>query len=344
MVSLLLGMATTEALQALLRAWEPRQEWEVRYALRIPPSCLPELLYSDRKFANALCVGAPGMAPPGIGAPGTVHGNATLPPRPGGLHSNFQPPVNMPNINFSAPVIRLGTTGPSKDSPMSAGGRVGNSEQLGGGRRGLGMDRGGMDHSRPQRIEQMSLIPPTREEIMRTIFVGKISPAITDNDLERILRAAGSLRRWTRAYDVDNKPCTFGFAEYEDAESLETAAEVLPEVEVPAKKPEKPEVKSEIKVEENGEENRGTKGVEKVKLLVRMPLNVWIYKANMSARSKLTKRQGNMLKNGERSEERMNPHSSSELILQKKHWAKFLPACLNLLLSCRQTEMSRWKT
>src|ERR1700712_2508043 len=200
------------------------------------------------------------MAPPGVGAPGTIQANAALPPRPGGLPANFQPPANMPNINFSAPVIRLGTTGPSKDSPMSAGGRGGNSDQMGGGRRGLGMDRG-MDHSRQNRMEQMSLIPPTREEVMRTIFVGKISPAITDNDLERILRAAGSLRRWTRAYDADSKPCTFGFAEYEDAESLETAAEVLPEVEVPAKKV---EIKSE---------NGDSKEVVKTKLLVRLSLN-----------------------------------------------------------------------
>jgi RNA recognition motif. (a.k.a. RRM, RBD, or RNP domain) len=276
------------------------------------------------------------MAPP--------HGTAALPPRLGGLPPNFAPPVNMPNINFSAPIIRLGTAGPSKDSPISAGGRVGNSEPFGAGRRGLGMDRGGMDHSRQQRMEQMSLIPPTREEVMRTIFVGKISPAITDNDLERILRAAGSLRRWTRAYDVNNKPCTFGFAEYEDAESLETAAEVLPDVEVPAKKPEKPEAKSEAKGEENGEENGASKKVEKFKLLVRMPSITWTCNANMSARSKLMRPQRNMLKNGERSGERMNPHFSSESTLQTKRWAKFLPACSTHPLPCRQTEMSRWKT
>jgi RNA recognition motif-containing protein len=193
-------------------------------------------------------------------------------------------------------------------------------------------------------MEQMSLIPPTREEVMRTIFVGKISPAITDKDLERILRAAGSLRRWTRAYDVNNKPCTFGFAEYEDAESLETAAEVLPDVEVPAKKLEKPEDKLETKEEENGEENGGSKTVEKVKLLVRMPSIVRTCNANMSARSKSTKPRRNMLKNGERSAERTNPHFSSESTLQTKHLVKFLPACSTLPLPCRQMEMSRWTT
>jgi hypothetical protein len=65
------------------------------------------------------------------------------------------------------------------------------------------------------------------------------------------------LRKWTRAYDGDSKPCTFGFAEYEDAESLETATEVLQGIEVPAKKPEPKQDQTET----NGE-------IVKVKLLV----------------------------------------------------------------------------
>lgn len=113
---------------------------------------------------------------------------------------------------------------------------------------------GGMD--RPRR-ENVALVPPTREEVMRSIFIGKIPPSMSDMDIENILRAAGSLRKWTRAYDADTKPCTFGFAEYEDAESLETATEVLQGIEVPAKKTElKPD-----QGETNGE-------IERVKLLV----------------------------------------------------------------------------
>src|SRR4051812_26469817 len=54
---------------------------------------------------------APGTAPP----PGIQQANAVQGTRPSGLPASFQGPVNMPNINFSAPVIRLGT-GPSKSS------------------------------------------------------------------------------------------------------------------------------------------------------------------------------------------------------------------------------------
>jgi RNA-binding protein 25 len=163
----------------------------------------------------------------------------------------------MPNINFSAPVIRLGTSGPSKDGMLgggAGGARGGNVDALGA-RRGLGMDGRGGDGPR----QSVALVPPTREEVMRTIFVGKIPASLTDDDVFSVLKAAGNLRRWNRAFDSSDKPCTFGFAEYEDAESLETAAEVLQDVEVPA-------TKIEPKKDQNGDTE--AKEVEKAKLLV----------------------------------------------------------------------------
>lgn len=57
-----------------------------------------------------------------------------------------------------------------------------------------------------------------------------------DEGIEKILRSAGNLRRWIRATDADDKPCKFGFAEYEDPESLGTAVEILKDVEVPVKR------------------------------------------------------------------------------------------------------------
>jgi RNA recognition motif-containing protein len=161
----------------------------------------------------------------------------------------------MAHINFSAPVIRLGTASSAKD--MGAGGSRGSIAEPMGARRGLGADTG-MDRHRPQR-DGVALVPPTREEVMRTIFIGKIPESLTEEDLENILRAAGSLRRWTRAYDADSTACTFGFAEYEDAESLETATEVLQDIEVPAKRP-----------EPSQGQNGSRTDVEKVKLLVQV--------------------------------------------------------------------------
>lgn len=186
-----------------------------------------------------------------------------LPARPG-LPPNFQPPVNMPNINFNAPVIRLSNLGgaPNQGPAGGRGQRDSNTEPMGN-RRGLGMDGGrNIDQQRMQIQEKMmSQAPPTREEIARTIFVANITEGMGgDAGLERMLRAVGSLRRWTRAYDADNKPCTFGFAEFEDAESLETAAEVLQDVQVPAKKV------VPKSMEENGEKEETE--IEKATLLV----------------------------------------------------------------------------
>lgn len=96
---------------------------------------------------------------------------------------------------------------------------------------------------------------------MRTLFVGGITEgAGGDEGIERILRSAGILRRWIRATDANEKPCRFGFAEFEDPESLEVAVEVLKEVEVP--------VKRQVP---RAEDEKEDKEVEKSNLLVCMP-------------------------------------------------------------------------
>jgi hypothetical protein len=188
-------------------------------------------------------------APPGNLPP--AQANSNLPGRPTALPPNFNPPPNFANINFNAPVIRLGTMGSGKDGSSASPGGMGDS----GARRGLGM--GGGSDQRPR--ENAALIPPTREEVMRTLFIGKIPSSMLDMELERILRAAGRLRKWTRAIDASEKVCSFGFAEFEDAESLENAIEVLPGIEVPATKPEVVE-----------DRNDDTQEVERVKLLVQI--------------------------------------------------------------------------
>ena len=128
-------------------------------------------------------------------------------------------------------------------------------------RPGLGAGQG-MDAQRQAvRESMMQLVPPTKEEIYRTIYVGGITEGSGgDEGIERILYCAGSLRRWIRAMDADNKACRFGFAEYENPESLATAVEVLKDVEVPIK----PQAVNSFKTEEGVEEMK----VEKSKLLV----------------------------------------------------------------------------
>ena len=108
--------------------------------------------------------------------------------------------------------------------------------------------------------DAMLLQPPTKDEVARTIFVGGITEGTGgDEGIERILRSAGNLRRWIRAVDADGKPCKFGFAEYEDPESLGTAVEVLKDVQVPV---------ARQTLSEQVDNKEGDADVEKSKLLV----------------------------------------------------------------------------
>ena len=167
-------------------------------------------------------------------------------------HQQFQPPPNMPNINFNAPVIRLGvgqdqlkpSTPTDRLTHGQGGGRGGlegrgsNAEPLGRRDRmglGAGGDNRNLDRERAAvRESMMALQPPTREEVARTIFIGGLGEGVLeDYAIENLLRCAGKLRRWTRAKDADDRLCKFGFAEYEDVESLEAANEILVDVDVP---------------------------------------------------------------------------------------------------------------
>lgn len=137
-----------------------------------------------------------------------------------------------------------------------------------GNRRGMGLGFEGRD--RDQRGDRMrdqviALQPPTREEIARTIFVGNITEGCGgDEGMQRLLGVAGGLRRWNRSLDADGKPCTFGFAEYEDADSLRTASEVFKEVEVPKEKPTMNGVKKSGNTTVNGvKEEEGDEEAEK---------------------------------------------------------------------------------
>ena len=207
-------------------------------------------------------VASPGISAPGVAPPPGMQANSQQPGRPGGFPPNFQP-AGMPNINFSAPVIRLGTSGPAK--PTSAigadqGRRESNYDQRSS-RPGLGAGQS-MDAQRQAvRDSMMQLVPPTKDEVARTLFIGGITEGVRGDDgIERILQCAGNLRRWTRATDADNKACRFGFAEYEDPESLATAIDVLKDLEVPIK----PQTANGVKKEEDAEDVK----VEKSKLLV----------------------------------------------------------------------------
>lgn len=207
---------------------------------------------------------APGMAPP----PGVQQANsASQANRPSGLPASFQPPPNLPNINFNAPVIRLGSTslpqkpssGPGRresDAPPSAGGN----------RPGLGAERG-IEQSRAALRESMqALQPPTQEERLKTIFLHKIPASLgDDSSVEKFLNLVGRLRRWDSATSnlSDHKGELFGFAQFEDPESLSIAIELLKDIELPAKKQ---EPTADGPTEDQPEDDEPYKGIDKAQL------------------------------------------------------------------------------
>ena len=152
----------------------------------------------------------------------------------------FPSPGKIPNINFHAPVIRLGTStsfGPFASAKNATDdSRDGADQSYGGYRRnfGLNTDQSRESYRFQQREQFAQALPPSKEEIARTIYIGNIPHEITDEALFTIFRAAGSLRRCIRASDASNSPCGFGFAEYEDAESLGTAAVIFQNLELPS--------------------------------------------------------------------------------------------------------------
>jgi len=97
-----------------------------------------------------------------------------------------------------------------------------------------------MDQSRGQMRESMqSLVPPTAEERLRTIFVHKISDGVGGEvGIQKLLNTVGRLRRWDsgQSHLSEHKGALFGFAQYEDPESLAAAVELLKDIEVPRKK------------------------------------------------------------------------------------------------------------
>ncbi|KAK0721963.1 hypothetical protein B0T26DRAFT_700807 [Lasiosphaeria miniovina] len=172
---------------------------------------------------------APGMAPP----PGVAQQQANRPSVP----MAFQLPPSFPNINVNAPVIRLGNIAPQA-RPSLGGDRRDGHTSAGGNRHGMG--ERGFEQSRNQMRESMqSLIPPTSEERLRTIFIHKIPAGVGgEQGIQRLLGTVGRVRKWDSALShcEASKGELYGFVQYDDAESLACALEALKDIEVPVAK------------------------------------------------------------------------------------------------------------
>ncbi|KLU92512.1 hypothetical protein MAPG_11457 [Magnaporthiopsis poae ATCC 64411] len=126
-----------------------------------------------------------------------------------------------------------------------------------------------------------NLMSPSVEDKLRTIFVRNIPEGVCgEAGLQKILNSVGRLKRWDSAKSQmeETKGQVFGFAQYEDFESLATAVELLRKVKVPVKKQEptdaagkpaetqdatKDEPMEDVKKETNGEQQNGDGAREK---------------------------------------------------------------------------------
>ena len=210
---------------------------------------------------------APGLAPPPGVQQSSIGAQAN---RPSGIPASFQPP---PNINFNAPVIRLGSTAPPAKSNTPTLGRK-ETESFSTARPVQPNERN-IEQSRQQvRDSMLALVPPTNEERLRTIFLHKIPEGLGDEEsIEKLLGTVGRLRRWDSAKSQlsDHKGELFGFAQYEDPESLATAVELLKDLEVPLKK------QSPTDGPAQGDDDVTFEGVEKVELQIVVDANTIKY-------------------------------------------------------------------
>ncbi|PHH66010.1 hypothetical protein CDD81_535 [Ophiocordyceps australis] len=164
---------------------------------------------------------APGMpGPPGVPQPAAQQMN-----RPTGLPAGFQPPANMPNINFNAPVIRLGTGVPTTATRGDA------SSAPSGGRPGLGGERG-TDQGRDRGRDLSSMpMPLSMDEKLRTLIIYNIPEGVGgDIGIQKLCNALGRLRRWENMSTLwpgnDKK---LGFATFDDDDSISIALKLLGE-------------------------------------------------------------------------------------------------------------------
>ncbi|KAJ2896922.1 hypothetical protein MKZ38_005099 [Zalerion maritima] len=196
---------------------------------------------------------APGMAPPpGVQQPHIAQAN-----RPSGLPASFQPPPNLPNINFNAPVIRLGTTAPSS-KPSGPGGPGARKDDGSSSRSGMGGDHNNnQSRSGGGSRDIAILLPPNKDEIRRTLYIGGITEGVGGAlGVEKVLGSVANLRRWDKAIGADGKECTFGFAQFEDVDSLAVAVEVLKDIDVPVKKQTQSEPRTAAATAENGDDKK----------------------------------------------------------------------------------------
>ncbi|RVD90005.1 uncharacterized protein DFL_000988 [Arthrobotrys flagrans] len=199
-----------------------------------PPMQAPPGVQMPPGFGFPPGINPAGSGPPNFAAPGvpgsTPHSaQANVPNRPG--IPAFSPSASLPNINFNAPIIRLGTAS-TKQQPLPAGSSHQQSPGLAHPPPSSKAPLNQTPNSSSARESASSFIPPTVDEQIKSVFVGPLPPLLEDQWIERILKAAGPVRRWIRMSDEGGKPRNYGFCEYETFEGVLAALTTVHELSI----------------------------------------------------------------------------------------------------------------
>ncbi|BFZ53817.1 hypothetical protein PYCC9005_000848 [Savitreella phatthalungensis] len=147
-------------------------------------------------------------------------------------HSTIVPPAMAPppGIDFSAPVIRFDMSGAVPHTSPAPLSHRSTAAVLG---------KKTADNPSTASTASPSLLPvsassttltatlPTKEQKLRMCFISRLPPKLTDDWVDRLLRAAGKLRTWRRGKDLLGQVHDYCFAEYDDPEHLQRAIDIL---------------------------------------------------------------------------------------------------------------------
>ncbi|KAK6496526.1 hypothetical protein TWF481_002540 [Arthrobotrys musiformis] len=194
-----------------------------------PPGVQMPPGFSFPPGVNPSSPGPPNFTAPGV--PGSTHHSAQSngPNRPG--IPTFSPPSSLPNINFNAPIIRLGTAS-TKQQPLPSGASHQQSPGLAHPSPSSKAPLNQASNSSAARESASGFIPPTFDEQLKSVFVGSLPSSFEDQWVERILKAAGPVRRWIRVSDEAGKPRNFGFCEYETFDGVLAALTTVHELSI----------------------------------------------------------------------------------------------------------------
>ncbi|KAF3196833.1 Transcriptional activator of fatty acid utilization, variant 2 [Orbilia oligospora] len=199
-----------------------------------PPIQAPPGIQMPPGFGFPPGLNPAGSGPPNFTAPGapgsTPHAAQASGPNRQGIPA-FTPPASLPNINFNAPIIRLGTAS-TKQQPLPGGSSHQQSPGLSHPPANSKAPLNQNSNSSSTRESASGFIPPTIDEQLKSVFVGSLPPFFEDQWIERILKAAGPVRRWIRVSDEGGKPRNYGFCEYETFEGVLAALTAIHELSI----------------------------------------------------------------------------------------------------------------